>query len=51
MVMHSSYDCKIEHYRVRKDDRGWVTVDDEEYFENLVKLVEVSIVTVARFAI
>ena len=36
-----SYDEKVEHYRVRRDHRGWVTVDDEEYFENLVKLVEV----------
>jgi c-src tyrosine kinase len=36
------YDGKIEHYRVRRDDRNWVTVDDEEYFENLVALVEVS---------
>ncbi len=24
-----------------RDDRNWVTVDDEEYFENLFKLVEV----------
>ena len=29
------------HYRVWRDDRNWVTVDEEEYFENLVKLVEV----------
>ena len=35
------YDRKVEHYRVRRDDRAWVTVDDEEYFENLFKLVEV----------
>lgn len=34
------YDRKVEHYRVRRDDRAWVTVDDEEYFENLFKLVE-----------
>ena len=31
----------MEHYRVRRDQRTWVTVDDEEYFENLFKLVEV----------
>ena len=35
-----SYDGKVEHYRVCKHQRNWVTVDDEEYFENLVKLVE-----------
>ena len=39
---HSSYDSKIEHYRVRKNADNLVTVDDEEYFENLFKLVEVS---------
>ena len=32
----------MEHYRVMRDKRNWVTVDDEEYFENLFKLVEVS---------
>jgi hypothetical protein len=35
------YDRKVEHYRVRRDERAWVTVDDEEYFENLFKLVAV----------
>ena len=37
-----SYDNKVEHYRVMRDKKNWVTVDDEEYFENLFKLVEVS---------
>ena len=36
-----SYEDKAERYRVRRDDRGWVTADDEEYFENLVELVKV----------
>ena len=36
-----SYGEMIEHYLVRRNDNGWVTIDDEEYFENLVKLVEV----------
>ncbi|XP_003386644.1 PREDICTED: tyrosine-protein kinase CSK-like [Amphimedon queenslandica] len=34
------YDGKVEHYRVRRNEKNWVTVDDEEYFENLVSLVE-----------
>lgn len=36
-----SFDNKVEHYRVIKKNNR-VTVDEEEYFENLVKLVEVS---------
>ena len=36
-----SYDGKVEHYRVRRNEQGLVTVDDEEFFENLLKLVEV----------
>ena len=36
-----SYEMKIKHYRVRRNENSWVTVDDEDYFENLVKLVEV----------
>ena len=36
-----SYENKVEHYRVRRNDAGEVTVDDEEFFENLLKLVEV----------
>ncbi len=39
-LMHS-YEDKVEHYRVRKNAKGKVTVDDEQYFENLVRLVEV----------
>lgn len=38
-----SYEDKVEHYRVWRDTRGWVAVDDEEYFENLAKLVKVRI--------
>lgn len=33
----------MEHYRVWRDKRGWVAVDDGEYFENLAKLVKVRI--------
>jgi c-src tyrosine kinase len=36
---HLSYDTKIEHYRVIRKN-NLVTVDDEEFFENLFKLVE-----------
>ena len=40
--MFCSFEKKVEHYRVLlKSNR--VTVDEEEYFENLVKLVEVSV--------
>lgn len=37
------YSCgtKVEHYRLRRNDKSCVTVDDEEYFENLIKFVEV----------
>ena len=38
----NSYEDKVEHYRVRRDERTWVTVDDDQFFENLFKLVEVS---------
>lgn len=37
----SSFDNKVEHYQIQRDSRDWVSVDGEEYFENLVKLVEV----------
>lgn len=33
---------------MRRDDRNWVTVDDEEYFENLLSLVEVSLKNVCQ---
>ena len=36
-----SYQSKVEHYQIQRDKRDWVSVDGEEYFENLVKLVEV----------
>ena len=38
-----SYDNRVENYRVRRNDKGLVTVDDDEYFDNLIKLVEVSV--------
>ena len=38
-----SYGDELQNYRIRRNDKGWVTVDEEEYFENLVKLVEVHI--------
>ncbi len=28
---------------MRRNDKDWVTVDDEEYFETLFKLVEVCV--------
>jgi c-src tyrosine kinase len=31
---------KVEHYQIMKDSKEWVSADGEEYFENLVKLVE-----------
>ena len=40
LLFFYSYDTKIEHYRVIKKN-NLVTVDDEEFFENLFKLVEV----------
>ena len=36
-----SFEHKVEHYQIQRDSRDWVSVDGEEYFENLVKLVEV----------
>lgn len=35
------YQGKVEHYRVKYKDNQ-LTIDDEEFFENLAKLVEVS---------
>lgn len=32
---------KVEHYRVRYTDDNKLTVDDDTYFENLTKLVQV----------
>ena len=41
-LMHPySYETRLQHYRVQRNENSWVTVDGEEYFENLVKLVEV----------
>ena len=36
-----SYDGKVENYRVQKNEKGLVTVDDDGYFDNLIELVEV----------
>ena len=36
-----SFGGKVEHYRVRYTDDNKLTVDDETFFENLTKLVEV----------
>ena len=41
LVTPCSYDNKVENYRVRRNDKGLVTVDDDEYFDNLIVLVEV----------
>eukprot|EP00731_Ephydatia_muelleri_P004839 Em0002g1015a len=35
-----SYDGKVENYRVQKNEKGLVTVDDDGYFDNLIELVE-----------
>jgi len=37
------YSGEVEHYRIIYKDNK-VTIDEEEYFENLTKLVEVSTV-------
>ena len=36
-----SWNSKVEHYRVRYTPDSKLTVDDECFFENLTKLVEV----------
>ena len=36
-----SHGGKVEHYRVRYTEDNKLTVDDETFFENLTKLVEV----------
>lgn len=48
--MLCSFDKKVEHYRVILNNNR-VTVDEEEYFENLVKLVEVSITIACNLTI
>ena len=40
-----SCDHQVQHYQIQRNDRDWVTADGEEYFENLVKLVEVTTTT------
>lgn len=37
----TSTGSKIDHYRVRYTDDNKLTVDDETFFENLTKLVQV----------
>lgn len=36
------YKAKVEHYRVIYKDNNKLTIDEEEFFENLSQLVEVS---------
>ena len=45
-----SFEKKVEHYRVLLRNNR-VTVDEEEFFENLVKLVEVSVTIVSHYLI
>ena len=40
-MLSNSTSTKVEHYRVRYTDDNKLTVDDDTYFENLTKLVEV----------
>ena len=40
-ILFNSGGSRLEHYRVRYMDDSKLTVDDETYFENLTKLVEV----------
>ena len=37
----SRYLGKVEHYRIIRDDKDYVSADGEEFFENLIQLVEV----------
>ena len=37
----TSTGSKVDHYRVRYTDDNKLTVDDETFFENLTKLVQV----------
>ena len=37
----ASFDSKVDHYRVRYTPDNKLTVDDEVFFENLTKLVQV----------
>lgn len=39
--LYNSCANKVEHYRIRSDDEGRLTIDNEEHFENLLKLIEV----------
>ena len=43
------FENKVEHYRIIfQDDK--ITIDEEEYFDNLSKLVEVSLVLFGSLA-
>ena len=42
VVYMCSCDHKVEHYQIQRNHKDWVSVDGDEYFENLVKLVEVT---------
>ena len=39
--LYCSCGPKVDHYRVRYTDDNKLSVDDETYFENLTKLVQV----------
>ena len=41
----------MEHYSIIKNSEDWVSVDGEEFFENLVKLVEVSTLSLSAMPV
>ena len=41
VFVYASCHNKVEHYRVRYTPDNKLTVDDDTFFENLTKLVEV----------
>ena len=43
MIFWFSYDGKVEHYRILYRDNK-LTVDEEEFFDNLFQLIEVLLV-------
>ena len=38
---YHSFSNRVENYRVQKNGQGMVTVDGDDYFNNLIELVEV----------
>ena len=36
-----SYNGKVENYRVQRNEKDMVTVDGDDYFDDLIELVEV----------